>query len=208
MKKETFIAKTAIVYPHVKIGQGARIEDYCIVGAPLADGSEPETIIGAHCHLRAMTIIYAGNHIGDHFQTGNKANIRENNRIGNRVSIGTLSVVEHSVIIDDDVRIHTGAFIPEYSRLEKGSWVGPHVVLTNAKIPLHPEAKKSLKGPTLKPRAIVGANSTLSPGVEIGEGALVGSGSNVTKNVEAESVYFNPQNVSQNPRAPLKSSKG
>ena len=201
MKKETYISSSAIIYPHVEIGEGARIEDYCIVGAPLADGSQPETFIGSHCHLRAMTIIYAGNHIGDYFQTGNKANIRENNQIGHRVSIGTLSVIEHSVVIEDDVRIHSGAFIPEFSRLEKGSWVGPHVVFTNAKIPLHPEAKKSLRGPHLKPRSIIGANSTLSPGVEIGEGALVGSGSNVTKNVEADCVFYNPQKTSQKPRS-------
>lgn len=187
------IASTAIVYPNVKLGENAVIEDYCIVGAPLADGSQPETIIGDHCHLRAMTIIYAGNRIGHHFQTGNKANIRESNLIGNHVSIGTLSVVEHHVSIEDNVRIHTSAFIPEYSNLEKGSWVGPHVVFTNAKIPLHPEAKKNLKGPTLKSGAIVGANSTLSPAVEIGQNALVGSGTNVTRDVPANSVVYNPR---------------
>ena len=42
-------------------------------------------------------MIYAGNVIGRHFQTGNKVNIRESNRIGNNVSVGTLSVIEHHV---------------------------------------------------------------------------------------------------------------
>lgn len=184
------IAKTAIVYPNVKLGKNVIIEDYCIVGSPLADGSTPETIIGDNAVLRSFTVIYAGNKIGHNFKTGNKTNIRENNQIGNNVSIGTLSVVEHHVLIEDDVRIHTSAFIPEYSTLKQGSWVGPHVVFTNAKVPLSPEAKKTLKGPTLEKGAIVGANSTLSPGIVVGAQSLIGSGSNVTKNVPAKAVVF------------------
>lgn len=182
------IAKTAVVYPHVKLGSNVTIEDYCIIGAPLRDGSTPETVIGDNAHLRSFTVIYSGNKIGNNFQTGNKANIRENNEIGNNVSIGTMSVVEHHVKIEDNVRIHTSAFIPEFSELKKGCWVGPHVVFTNAKFPNTPETKHNLKGPTIHESAVIGANSTISPAVEVGAGALVGSGSNVTKNVEAKSV--------------------
>jgi UDP-3-O-[3-hydroxymyristoyl] glucosamine N-acyltransferase len=87
------IAKTAIIYPHVKLGKNVVIEDYCVIGSPLRDGTEPETIIGDNSHLRSFTVIYAGNKIGENFQTGNKANIREHNTIGNNVSIGNLSVV-------------------------------------------------------------------------------------------------------------------
>lgn len=182
------ISKTAIIYPNVKLGENCVIEDYCIVGHPLADGSTPETVIGNHAVLRAMTIIYAGNQIGHHFQTGNKANVRELNTIGNHVSIGTLSVIEHHVDIADHVRIHTSAFIPEYSVLKAHSWVGPHVVFTNAKVPKSAEAKKNLRGPTLEEHAIVGANATISPSVVIGQNALIGSGTNITKNVEPNQV--------------------
>lgn len=184
------IAKTAIVYPHVKLGADSVVEDYCIVGAPLRDGSTPETVIGPGAWIRSHTVIYSGNRIGANFQSGNKANIREHNVIGDGVSIGTLSVVEHHVEIGDGVRIHTSAFIPEYSVLKAGAWVGPHVVFTNAKVPLSADAKKNLKGPTLEKGAIVGANSTLSPAVTIGENALVGSGSNVTKDVPAGTVAY------------------
>lgn len=190
------IAKTAIVYPHVQLGKNAVIEDYCIVGAPLKDGSTPATVIGDDAHLRSFTVIYSGNKIGHHFQTGNKANIREHNTIGNHVSVGTMSVIEHHVIVEDNVRIHTNAFVPEFSTLKKGCWIGPHVVLTNAKVPLAPNAKENLQGPIIEAGAVIGANSTLSPGVHIKTGALVGSGSNVTKNIPADSVaYGNPAMV-------------
>jgi acetyltransferase-like isoleucine patch superfamily enzyme len=45
-----------------------------------------------------------------------------------------------------------------------------------------------LKGPILEEGAIIGANSTLLPGVRIGKNALVGAGSVVTKDVEANAV--------------------
>ncbi len=184
------IAKTAIIYPQVKLGKNVIIEDYCIIGAPLRDGSTPETKIGDNAHLRSFTVIYAGNQIGHDFQTGNKANIRENNTIGDHVSIGTLSVIEHHVVIEDGVRVHTNAFIPEYSILKKCCWIGPHVVLTNAKVPLSSEAKNNLKGPTIEAHAIVGANSTISPGVVVEAHALIGSASNVTKNISAHQVAY------------------
>jgi acetyltransferase-like isoleucine patch superfamily enzyme len=190
------IAKTAVVYPHVKLGAHVVIEDFCVIGAPLRDGTTPETIIGDNSYIRSHTVIYSGNIIGHNFQTGNKTNIREHNTIGNNVSIGTLSVVEHHVIIEDDVRIHTSAFVPEYSTLKKGCWIGPHVVLTNAKVPMSPDAKDNLKGPTIEARAVIGANSTLSPGVHISQQALVGSGTVVTKDIsEKEIVVGNPGKV-------------
>jgi acetyltransferase-like isoleucine patch superfamily enzyme len=182
------IAKTAIIYPHVKIGKNPQIEDYCIVGSPLQDGSFPETIIGDNCVLRSHTVVYSGNQIGDNFKTGNKVNIRELNRVGNNVSIGTLSVVEHHVTIEENVRIHTSAFVPEFSILKKGCWIGPHVVLTNAKYPNQPNTKNELAGVVVEAGAIIGANSTISPGVQLGAGSLVGSGANVVRNLESNKV--------------------
>lgn len=179
------IAKTAIIHAGVKLGKNVVVEDYCIIGVPPrgAKDGELETIIGDDSVIRSHTVIYAGNKIGNKFQTGNKANIRELNEIGNNVSIGTLSVVEHHVIIEDNARIHTQVFIPEYSVLKKDSWVGPNVVFTNAPYPKSKNVKDELVGPTLHENAIVGANSTLLPGVQIGKDAMVGAGSVVTKDV-------------------------
>jgi acetyltransferase-like isoleucine patch superfamily enzyme len=177
------IHETALVYPGVELGAGTVVEPYCLVGVPFAGHAGEPTVIGAGAVIRAHTIIYAGNRIGRNFQTGNKANVRELNEIGDDVSIGTLSVVEHHVTIGDRVRIHTQAFVPEYSVLEDGAWLGPNVVLTNAKYPLSPDAKQTLAGPRIGRGAKIGANSTLLPGVVIGEDALVGAASVVTRDV-------------------------
>jgi acetyltransferase-like isoleucine patch superfamily enzyme len=184
------ISPTAKIYPGVKLGKNVVIEDFCIIGVPprgAAEG-ELETVIGDNSVIRSHTVIYAGNKIGENFQTGNKANIRELNTIGNNVSVGTLSVIEHHINIEDNVRIHTQVFVPEYSTLHEACWLGPNVVLTNAKYPQSANVKEELAGPVIGKKAKVGANSTLLPGVKVGANALIGAGSVVTKDVAEKAV--------------------
>jgi len=186
------------IYKNVTLGGGTVVEDFSLVGvAPRgAEDGELATVIGERAVIRSHTVIYAGNVIGRNFQTGNKVNIRESNRIGDNVSIGTLSVVEHHVEIGNGVRIHTQVFIPEFSVLEDGCWIGPNVVLTNAKYPLSPGVKDSLVGPVIRRNAKIGANATLLPGVVIGEGALVGAGAVVVRDVPPGAVVVgNPARV-------------
>ena len=133
-------------------------------------------------------MIYAGNTIGANFQTGNKANIRELNEMRDDVSIGTLSVVEHHVKIGKFVRIHSQAFVSEFTVLDDECWIGPNVVITNAKYPKSLNVKAELKGAHIMERAIVGANSTLLPAVRIGEHAFIGAGLVVTKDVPEKCV--------------------
>jgi len=182
------IAATAIIYPNVELADDVIVEDFCIIGAPFKGQSNEKTIVGNHSVIRSHTVIYAGNTIGSHFQTGNKANIRELNTIGNHVSIGTLSVVEHHVTIEDYVRLHTQVFVPEFCILKQGAWLGPNVVLTNAKYPQSPDAKTTLVGCIIEKNAKIGANATLLPGITVGENALIGSGSVVTKSVDPNSI--------------------
>ena len=190
--------KTWRVFANVSLGEPCTIEDFCLIGVAPRGAREGElpTRIGDGAVIRSHTVIYAGNVIGSNFQTGNKVNVRESNQIGDNVSIGTLSVVEHHVVIGNNVRIHTQAFIPEFSVLEDGCWIGPNVVLTNAKYPLSPGVKDALAGPIIRKGAKIGANATLLPGVEIGENAVVGAGAVVVRDVPAGAVVVgNPARV-------------
>lgn len=186
------------IFKAVTLGAGTIFEDFCVIGSPPRGKSDGdlETIIGVDGVIRSHTVIYAGNRIGDRFQTGNKVNIREENEIGDNVSVGTLSVIEHHVKIGNGVRIHTQVFVPEYTIIEDNAWLGPNVVVTNAKYPLSPGVKESLEGPVIRKGAMVGANATILPGVIIGRNALVGAGSVVTKDVpESAVVVGNPAKV-------------
>lgn len=178
------------IYPEVKMGRNCKIGDYVVIGLPPRGKGEGEleTIVGDNVLIRSHTIIYAGNKIGNDFQTGHQVMIRESNRIGNSVSIGTSTVLEHHIKIRDKVRIHSQAFICEYSILEEGCWIGPRAVLTNVLHPLCPKAKECIKGPTIKKGAKIGANATILPRVTIGENSLIGAGSVVVGDVEPNKV--------------------
>ncbi len=187
-----------IIHPNVHLGANATIGEFAIVGEP-PRGKEPgelETALGANAIIRSHTVIYAGNRIGDDFQTGHGVLVREENVIGDHVSIGSHSIVEHHVTIGNDVRLHSNVFVPEYTILQDECWLGPNVVITNARYPRSRNVKEQLQGAIIKRRARIGANATLLPGVTIGENALVGAGAVVVSDVPDNAVVVgNPARV-------------
>jgi acetyltransferase-like isoleucine patch superfamily enzyme len=192
------ISESAVIYPNVKLGENCVVEDFVILGKPPRGFREGEvdTVIGNNAVIRSHTVIYAGNKIGNNFSTGHHVMIREMNIIGNKVSIGTGTVLEHHVNLGNDVRIHSQAFIPEFTTVEEGAWIGPRVTITNARYPRSPGVKDALAGAQIKKHAKIGANSTLLPGVVLGENCLIGAGSVVTKDVAAGKVMAgNPARI-------------
>jgi acetyltransferase-like isoleucine patch superfamily enzyme len=173
------------IYPNVSVPDSTQIEEYVILGKP-PRGKKPgdlSLVIGKNGVIRPFTTIYAGTTIGDEFQSGQGASIREENIIGNGVSVGTNAVLEFGNRIGNNVRIHSLCFL-EMVTIEDDVFIGPNVVFTDDPHPMKcPHYKECLGGVTIKKLAKIGANSTLLPGVTVGEGALVGAGSVVTRDV-------------------------
>ncbi len=194
MAEEGFVR----IYSNVTLPPDAQIDDFVVLGKP-PQGKKPGELaltLGAGCVIRSHTVIYAGNSIGAHFQTGHGALVREENIIGDDVSIGTQSVVEHHVTIGNGVRLHTRVFVPEFSVLGDNCWLGPGVMVTNARYPRSEGVKDRLIGAHIEAGAIIGANAVLLPGVRIGARALVGAGSVVTQDVAPGMVVAgNPARV-------------
>lgn len=187
-----------VIYPNVVFGDEPEVGEFVIVGQPARGraSGEAATVFGRSALIRSHTVIYAGNRIGDRFQTGHRVYVREDNEIGDDVSIGTATVIEHHVRIGDRVRIHSQAFVPEFTVLEDDCWIGPNVVLTNVFHPTCPQAKTCIKGPTIGRGAKIGANATILPDVRIGAMALVGAGSVVKDHVpDGAVVVGNPARV-------------
>ncbi|MDL1900070.1 transferase [Anaerolineae bacterium CFX9] len=183
---------TIRVYPQVTLPDDAEIDDFVILGKPPrgAQPGEKALILGAGCVIRSHTVIYAGNIIGVGLQTGHHVVIREDNQIGDHVSIGMHSIVEHHVVIGSRVRLHSRVFVPEYSVLEDDCWLGPGVMVTNARYPVSRGVKDRLAGAIIERGARIGANVTLLPGVRVGPNALIGAGAVVTKDVPAGAVMI------------------
>lgn len=181
----TEISPLAVVADRVRLGDGSRVEEFCLVGR---SGPAEDTELGAGAVLRSHTVVYAGNRIGARFQTGHHVLVRESNVIGDDVSVGSLSVVEHHVTLGDRVRVHSQCFVPEFSVLEDDAWLGPRVTLTNAPFPRCPDVSQCLRGVHVERGARIGANVTILPGVRIGERALIGAGAVVTRDVAPGAV--------------------
>jgi acetyltransferase-like isoleucine patch superfamily enzyme len=172
---------------NVVLGEGVRVDETAIVGAVPRDPNYREVAIGKNSVIRSHTVIYAGVRAGDNLQTGHGAMIREDNLIGNSVSIGTNATLEAGNRIGDGTRIHSGCFL-ENVTVGKNVFIAPNVVFTDDPHPPCPACTESVRGAVVEDGAAIGANSTILPGVRIGEGALVGAGSVVTKDVEPGTI--------------------
>ena len=192
------VPETSLIYPGVLWEGDFNLGAFAIVGQPTPNDARGEgvTRIGAGAWINSHTVIYVGNRIGNNFRTGHGVLIREENEIGDDVSIGSGANVEHHVRIGNRVRLHSNVFVPELTVLEDDCWLGPNVVLTNAKYPSSPTTKEELKGPRVGRHARIGANVTVLPGVRIGAGALIGAGAVVTVDVPPGAVVAgNPARI-------------
>lgn len=165
-----------------KIGEGSKVDERAIVGLKYREGSQPPKI-GKNAIIRAWTIIYDDVVIGDNFVTGHFVLIREHTKIGDNVMIGTLSVIDGECKVGDNTRIQTGVYIPRNTFIGKNVFIGPNAVLLNDKYPLRRRDEIELIGPIIEDNVTIGGNSTILPGIRIGEGSFVAAGSVVTKDV-------------------------
>jgi acetyltransferase-like isoleucine patch superfamily enzyme len=128
------------------------------------------------------TVIYCNLHIGRNFRTRRDVVIRKNTIIGEDVLLDSNVIIEGHVTIGNHVSIQSNVYIPANSVFEDFVFIDPNAVLTNDKYP--PMRKGAeMKGPTLRGGISVGANATILPGVEIGEGSMVAAGAIVTQDV-------------------------
>ena len=180
--------------PRIFLADPSQIDPQAIVGAVPGRKIEDTSLeIGPHANVRAFTVIYAGSRIGSHLETGHGAVIREENKIGDHLSIWNQSTIDYGCVIGNNVRIHTGVYVAQFTTIEDDVFLAPGVMIANDR---HPICRECMVGPTIKRGARIGINSTLLPGVVIGEGALVGAAAVVTKDVPPGMVVAgNPARV-------------
>ena len=119
------------------------------------------------------------------------AQVRESSVLGENCIVGRGAYIGTGVRLGDSCKIQNYALVYEPAVLEAGVFIGPAAVLTNDEFPrsvnpdLSPKSAHDWKpvGVHVKQGASIGANSTCIAPLTIGEWALVGSGSVVTKDV-------------------------
>jgi acetyltransferase-like isoleucine patch superfamily enzyme len=111
--------------------------------------------------------------------------------IGDESKIGTFVEIQKGAHVGKNVKISSHSFICEGVTIEDEVFIGHGVMFINDKYPRSTTESGSLQTeadwvcvPTLIKRgASIGSNATILCGVTVGEGAIVGAGSVVTKDV-------------------------
>ena len=116
--------------------------------------------------------------------------------VGKNCNINCHTFIENDVKIGDRVTIKSGVFVWDGIQIEDDVFVGPNATFVNDKFPkskVYPETFQQIK---ICKGASIGPNATILGGVTIGEKALIGAGSVVTKDVPAFAlVYGNPAKI-------------
>jgi acetyltransferase-like isoleucine patch superfamily enzyme len=124
--------------------------------------------------------------------------------IGDDVKIGTFVEIQKGATIGNRCKISSHSFICEGVTLEEGVFIGHSVTFTNDRYPratnvtgeLQTEADWKCVRTLVKRGASIGSGATLLCGITIGENAMIGAGSVVTKDVPAgATVAGNPARI-------------
>jgi acetyltransferase-like isoleucine patch superfamily enzyme len=189
---DSYIDYNTILRENVTLGANSFVGANCILGEFHADFiSDRErhvhvTQIGTDAVIRSGTILYGDISIGDFFQSGHRITIREGTRIGDHVSIGTLSDIHGHCEIGNHVRLHSSVHIGQKTIVKDYAWIFPYVVTTNDPTP----PSHDLLGVTVEEYACVCTGAIILPGKVIGRDSIVGAGALVTKDVAERAVVI------------------
>jgi acetyltransferase-like isoleucine patch superfamily enzyme len=124
--------------------------------------------------------------------------------IGDETRIGAFVEIQKGAKIGGNCKISSHTFICEGVTIESGVFVGHGVTFTNDRYPratnsaglLQSEADWNCQRTLVRRGASIGSGATLLGGITIGENAIVGAGSVVTKDVPANAIVAgNPAKV-------------
>jgi len=131
--------------------------------------------------------------IGENTKIWNLAQVREKAEIGKNCIISKNVYIDAEVKIGDNVKIQNNVNVYHGVTIEDDVFCGPSMTFTNDMFPRAFNQEWGITNTLIKKGASIGANATIVCGITIGEYAMIGAGSVVTKNVEPYAlVYGNP----------------
>lgn len=111
-------------------------------------------------------------------------------KIGENCNICANVIVENQVIIGNNVTIKSGVQLWDGVQLEDNVFIGPNVTFTNDLYPKSGNKDYKMLTTIVCKGASIGANTTILPGVTIGENSMIGAGSVVTKDIPSGELWL------------------
>jgi acetyltransferase-like isoleucine patch superfamily enzyme len=198
-----FIGHHVVIKKDTKIGDFVQIGELTVLGKPTSSNRKmarkPETVLDPlilkdHVIIGCNSVIYRHVKLDTGVFVGDLTSIREKVTVGENSIIGRNAIVETNTTIGKCVTIQTGCYITADMEIEDEVFIGPCCSSSNDKYMGMGNFKH--QGPIIKRGAKIGNNATLLPAVIIGENAIVGAGSVITKDVPAnKTVVGNPGEI-------------
>ncbi len=190
-----------VIYPGVVIEDEVEIFDHSVVGKiPKSAGSTKrkvdteykKTVIGRGSVLSVGCVIYTGTLIGKNVLLGDMASLREECVVGDNCVLARNVSVNYNTRIGSYTKIMDNTHITGNMIIEDHVFISTLVATTNdnamGKGGEYDEERE--KGPHIKSGATIGAAANILPAVVIGNDAVVGAGSVVTKDVPDRKVVM------------------
>jgi UDP-2-acetamido-3-amino-2,3-dideoxy-glucuronate N-acetyltransferase len=192
------IGSHVVIHEGTEIGNDVRIDDQTVIGKePMRakrsifqdEDDLPVATIGDQCLIGAQVVIYRGCSLARNVLVADGAAIREEVFVGEYTIVGRSVTIENKSNVGKKCKLETGSYITAYSNVADYCFIAPMVTTTNDNYLGRTEERfKHFKGVTVKRGGRIGANATILPGKVIGEDAVVGAGTVVTKNVADRKV--------------------
>ena len=145
----------------------------------------PDVKLGRDVKISGFVNLY-GCEIGDETKIGPFVEVQKNARVGRRCKIQSHTFICEGVTIEDEVMVGHGVMFIN----DRDPWA------VNPDGTLKTEADWECIPTLVKKRASIGSNATILCGVTIGEGALVGAGAVVTRDVPPDTIVAgNPARI-------------
>lgn len=191
--KNVEIGAYVTIYPNVIIKDNVKIMEGAVIGyPPISTGAtkrkiektKTPTIIGEGSIVLCNAVIYKDVIIGKNCMICDLSSIREGCRIGDKCIIARGVTINYNTRIGNHVKIMDNSHITGGMIIEDDVFISTLVATTNDNTLGRTKGKKEWESPIIRRGASIGASASILPNIEIGEYAIVGSGSVVTKNVK------------------------
>jgi acetyltransferase-like isoleucine patch superfamily enzyme len=190
----------AVIYGGTILRDGATIEEHTVVGKPeqgyavghVYPGAGGVTVIGAGAELRAGAVAYAGVEVGTGTVVGHHTLLRSFVTVGDETQLGHHLTIERATRIGSFVRCSPGSHLTSSCVLADRVFLGAGVRTVNDREMTwrDPDRSPELVPPSFGHAARVGSGSVILGGITIGEHALVGAGSVVTRDVPPGTIAY------------------